>query len=339
MNTTMTRREFTKAMALGAAAVAAGPALLNAAEPIRKLRIGHTGITWNVFPQNASRPTASDNLDPFIKDCAQEGYAGFECFPQNLADWEAKGPDALNQLIAKYKLPLISCYYTANVVDPAVRKETLDEVIKYAKLVKKYGGTYLVLAPGGGRGRNFDFKAVRQNIIESFNEYGKAVTDIGLGTGLHQHTNTPVDTADEVYAVMENVDTRVFKFAPDVGQLQKAGGDAARIVKDFLSITTHMHLKDFAGWDHYAGYCPLNQGKMDSRPVLKRADVPHDLLKENPGKVDIAAILEMMERAQPQAAIMVELDPRGPLTPLETVQFSRAYLEKLGYRFQPKSQA
>jgi hypothetical protein len=29
----------------------------------------------------------------------------------------------------------------------------------------------------------------------------------------------------------------------------------------------------------------------------------------------------------------VELDPTGPLTPLETVQHSKAYLQSLGYKF------
>jgi inosose dehydratase len=337
MNTNMNRREFTKTLAVSAALAAMGPRAWAATATPRKLKIGHTGITWNVFPQSERRPTANANMEPFIRDCAVEGFSGFECFPQNIADLEANGQ--LAQLLEKYKLPLTSAYDTANVVDPARRKETLAEVIKFATLIKKHGGTYLVLAPGGGRGANFDFNAVRQNIVESFNDYGKAVTDIGLGTGLHQHTNTPVDTADEVYYVMERVDTKVFTFAPDVGQLQKAGADAAKVVKDFLSITTHMHLKDFAGWRHYAGYCPLHQGKMDSKDVIKRADAPHDLLKENPGKVDVVAILDMMEKAQPQANIMVELDPNGPLTPLETVQFSRAYLETLGYKFTPRNVA
>ena len=44
---------------------------------------------------------------------------------------------------------------------------------------------------------------------------------------------------------MEAVDTKHLKFAPDVGQLQKGGADAAKVVKDFLPILKHMHLKDY----------------------------------------------------------------------------------------------
>ena len=139
-----------------------------------------------------------------------------------------------------------------------------------------------------------------------------AVNDLGLGAGLHQHTGTAVESRDETYAVMEAVDTKHLKFAPDVGQLQKGGADAAKVVKDFLPITVHMHLKDFIGGEHFAGYCPLGQGK-----------------------VDLKAILDMVEGANPNANIMVELDgsPKQPYTPLETAQISKAYLEKLGYTF------
>src|SRR6476619_5445448 len=111
---------------------------------------------------------------------------------------------------------------------------------------------------------------------------------------------------------MESADTGYLTFAPDVGQLQKGGADAAKVVKDFLPITVHTHLKDYKGWEHYAGYCPLGEGK-----------------------VDIPKILDLVEGAGHNPDIMVELDPsKGqPQTPLETDQTSKAYLQKLGYKF------
>jgi inosose dehydratase len=130
--------------------------------------------------------------------------------------------------------------------------------------------------------------------------------------GFHQHTGTAVETRDEVYYVMEKCDTKHLKFAPDAGQLQKGGADAAKVIKDFLPIVKHMHLKDYKGWEHYAGYCPLGMGQ-----------------------VDIRAILDALEDARQQANIMVELDPspKGPMTATETAQTSKAYLAKLGYKF------
>ena len=78
-----------------------------------------------------------------------------------------------------------------------------------------------------------------------------------------------METRDETYAVVEAMDTRVVKFGPDVGQLQKGGSDPVKVVKDFLPVIRHVHLKDFDGGNAYLGYCPLGQGKVDVKAVVE----------------------------------------------------------------------
>jgi inosose dehydratase len=148
--------------------------------------------------------------------------------------------------------------------------------------------------------------------VGALNDYAKAAVDAGVATGFHQHTGTAVESRDEVYALMESADTRYLKFAPDVGQLQKGGADAAKVVKDFAALTVHMHLKDFSGGQYFAGYCPLGEGK-----------------------VDLAGILETMEAAGHPANIMVELDrsPSTPITAKATAITAKAFLQKQGYQF------
>jgi inosose dehydratase len=206
----------------------------------------------------------------------------------------------------------VSVYATMQVTDPAVRKDEHAKLTRWATVLKKYGGRFMVLAPNGVKREAYNFQEHRANIVAALNEYAMATNDLGLGAGLHQHTGTAVESRDETYAIMEAVNTKHLKFAPDVGQLQKGGADAAQVVKDFLPITVHMHLKDFSGGEHFAGYCPLGQGK-----------------------VDLKAILDMVEGANPKANIMVELDGSAnmPYKALETAQISKAYLEKLGYSF------
>jgi inosose dehydratase len=218
----------------------------------------------------------------------------------------------LGNLIGRYKVPLTSGYMTTNVTDPTKRKENLDMVTRLAKVIKKHNGTFMVLAANGVKRSEYNFQEIRKNVIASLNDYAKAVNDVGLGTGFHQHTGTAVESKEETYALMESADTRHLKFAPDVGQLQKGGVDALQVVKDFLPILKHMHLKDFVGGQPFGGYCPLGQGK-----------------------VDIAGILDTLEKANSDANVMVELDGSKdqPMTPLETAQISKAYLEKLGYKF------
>ena len=297
------RREFTKTV-LAAFGAAALPGIGSA--QTRKLRIGCTSLVWGALPRSP------ENLEPALKEMHALGYHKAETFAAIVEDWDKKG--TLGDLLAKYPIPLVSAYATVQLTDPSKRKENLAQLISWGKILKRHGGKFMVLAPNGvGANRDgYKFEEHKANIVAGLNEYAAAMNDLGLGAGLHQHTNTAVETRDETYAVMEAVNSNVCKFAPDVGQLQKGGSDAAKVVKDFLPITVHMHLKDWVGGEHMAGYCPLGLGK-----------------------VDLKAILDMVEQANPDANVMHELDgsPKMPYTPYDTAQISKTYLQKLGYTF------
>jgi inosose dehydratase len=111
---------------------------------------------------------------------------------------------------------------------------------------------------------------------------------------------------------MEAVDTSVVKFGPDVGQLQKAGTDPVKVLKDFQSILRTVHLKDYVGERAWAGYCPLGQGK-----------------------VDLPSVLDILEGAKGMEYIMVELDMTrdAPMPSLDCARTSKEYLIKQGYHF------
>ena len=218
----------------------------------------------------------------------------------------------MGALLEKHNLPLISAYCSTNLSDPAARKDAIAKTLGWAKLVKKYNGKVIVVGPNGVKRDTYDFKAHKDDIVATLNELGRAVTDMGLTPVLHQHTGTCVESRDETYAVMESVDTKVMKFGPDIGQLQKGGSDPVKVVKDFLPLVHHMHLKDYVGGAEYLGYCPLGKGK-----------------------VDIPAILAMMEGRKTAGLVMVELDspPPQPVPAIETARIAKAYLEKAGVAF------
>jgi inosose dehydratase len=290
----ISRREFSKTIGsgIGLLAISAQGA------PARRLVIGHTGITWR-------------EPDQAIKDIAGLGYRGFETFGDVLEAWEAKG--GLGKILEENKLPIISAYCNANLTDPGVRKDEVDKMVRWGKILKKYGGSVSVIGPNGVRRPSYDFSANKANIVTALNEIGKALADIGVVGAVHQHTGTSIEFRDEVYAVMEAVDPRYVKFGPDIGQLLKGGSDPVPIVKDFLPLIRHVHLKDFNGGQSFAGYCPLGQGK-----------------------VDIAAIMDLLEKVSGLSIAMVELDSSRnmPMSALETAQISKTYLQKIGYRFQ-----
>ena len=170
----------------------------------------------------------------------------------------------------------------------------------------------IVFGPNGVNRNTFVFNEHRANIIAALNDGAKAVTDLGLTAVLHPHTGTCIETRDETYAVMENVDSRYLKFGPDVGQLAKGGADAVQVVKDFLPLVHHVHLKDFDGGPAYLGYAPIGRGK-----------------------VDLAAILDMCEGRQMDGMVMVELDSSDvmPIAPRATAEIARTWLQNRGHEF------
>lgn len=306
----MNRRIFSQtlvAATVGSSALAAGKL---------SLHIGHTGLTWIPLGRPVGPPPPIDPMvDPqyveaAIRDMASLGFYGIELFGNQIEAMEAHG--GVGALLEKYKLPLTSAYCGANLSDPAQRKDSIAKVLGWAKLVKQYNGKVIVVGPNGVRRNTYDFKAHKDDIVATLNELGKAVTDMGLTPVLHQHTGTCVETREETYAVLEAMDTRVMKFGPDIGQLQKGGSDPVKVVKDFLPLVQHLHLKDYSGGAEYLGYCPLGQGK-----------------------VDIPAILSMMDGRSTAGLVMVELDspPPQPVPAIETAKIAKAYLQKQGVTF------
>ncbi len=269
------------------------------AAPKRHLKIGHTGITWGFKPEDAAVA---------IADVASLGYQGYETFGEVLEAWETKG--GLKKILDENKLLLISAYCNVNLTEPAKRSDEVKRAVLWANLIKKAGGV-----TAGVKRASFDFKAAKPDIVSALNEICKAVQDAGVTPALHQHTGTCVESRDEVYSVLESVDTKYVKFGPDVGQLAKGGVDPVKVVKDFLPIIRHVHLKDWNGGPHWAQYCPLGQGK-----------------------IDLPGVLALLESSREMKIIMVELDPSRdpPHPPRETARISKEYLMKQGYGFRPQ---
>ena len=303
---TRSRREFTKTLAIGAMGIAAASvadlaSLLGAQKRTRRLKVGHTGITWGFKPADA---------EGAIKDVAALGYHGYESFGGVLEFWEQQG--GFDAKLKAVNLPLQSAYCPINLTDATKRKDEVAKIVRWGELIKKCGGKVAVIGPNNVKRPAFDFAAEKATIVESLNEICKALDGIGVVGALHQHTGTCVETRDETYAVMEAVDTRYVKFGPDVGQLQKGGSDPVKVVKDFIKVVRHVHLKDWDGGAHYEGYCPLGQGK-----------------------VDVAGIVDLLDGSGNDLMIMAELDPTAnmPLAPLEAARINKATLLKLGYGF------
>lgn len=304
----LNRRDFIRLSGMSCASSLILPSFIKE-EFAKKSPIGATFILWGYGP---------DSLEPALKDMSALGFHGFETFGQVIEEWETKR-GGFKPVVEKYGVPIISAFCNTNVLDPAKGKEDLEKLARWCKLTKDNGGKVIEYCPSGtsNNRKGYDYKEHKTNLIEGMNNAAKVATDHGLVCALHPHTGTPVETEEEVYFVMENLDTRYMKFGPDVGQLVKGGADAVKIVKDFMPLIEHVHLKDYAGGDNgYLGYSPLGHGKVDLVKILK-------MLEDRRGKM--------------AGMIMFELDAgrkgQMPLPEFEAAKISHDYLKNLGYKF------
>jgi inosose dehydratase len=303
MNTPLSRRSFVKsAAALGLTALAA-PATFAQAAPGRRLKVGHTGITWGYAPPRAEQA---------VKDVASLGYHCFESFGSVLEHWETRG--GLGPVLEAAGLPLISAYCPTNLTDPARRKDEVAKMVRWGKLIAKCGGRIAVVGPDNVKRAEYDFAAARPNIIAALNEICTALADIGVTGALHPHSGSCVQTGEEVRAIYDAADTRYVKMAPDAGELLHGGSDPIPLMRDHLPVIVHAHLKDFIGGQYNDGFCPLGRGKLD-----------------------VPACIAVLEQSPHDIRLMAELnpnrDPQLPKPALELARDSRNYLESLGYSF------
>lgn len=307
------RRDFIKLSGMSCASSLLVPSIIRDELAKKKSAIGSTFILWGY---------GADSLEPALKDMSALGFHGFETFGQVIEEWEIKR-GGFQPLVDKYGIPIVSAFCNTNVLDPSKRKDDITKLARWCELTRKNGGKVIEYCPSGttnGR-KGYDYKEHKKSLIECMNEAAKVADDHGLVCALHPHTGTPVETEEEVYFVMENLDTRYMKFGPDVGQLAKGGADPVKIVKDFMPLIEHVHLKDYAGGNNgYLGYAPLGQGK-----------------------VDLAEILKMLEsrRGKMAGMIMFELDSgrkqEKTQSEFEAAKISHDYLATLGYKFKAKN--
>ena len=158
---------------------------------------------------------------------------------------------------------LISAYCGMNLTEASKRSDEVAKAVQWAGIVKKFGGKVAVIGPNGVKRDTYDFAANKANIVAALNDICQAVSDTGITPVLHQHTGTCVETRDETYAVLNAVNTKYVRFGPDIGQLTKGGSDAVQVVKDFLPLIEHMHLKDYDGKDRlgYVRLLPARPGE------------------------------------------------------------------------------
>jgi inosose dehydratase len=143
-----------------------------------------------------------------------------------------------------------------------------------------------------------------------FNQIGRRTRDLGLLTTVHPHTGTLIEKPEEIDAVLGAIDAELVGFAPDTGQIAKAGGDPLAVLRKHAKLLKHMHLKDYGGGaetDFHAGYTPVGSGV-----------------------IDMPGVFDLLEQTGFDGWVMVELEPpSGDYDPKKAAEESKRYLENL----------
>ena len=157
---------------------------------------------------------------------------------------------------------------------------------------------------------DIDFVSGWRHIARAFGDIARMAQDAGLRAAVHPHTGTLLETRQDIDAFFDAADTDLLPFAPDTGQIAKAGDDPVATLEDYKAIIRHVHLKDYGGGRDtgYLGYAPIGEGV-----------------------IDMPAIFRILDDVGFDGWVTVELDgtPDAPYTPLEAARKSRDYLARI----------
>jgi inosose dehydratase len=260
-------------------------------------RIGHTGILWGFSKEDAL---------PAVRDTAELGYLAYETFGFTIEQFQDE-PGGFGALLAQFNVPLSAAYCPTEFYDPADAAKDIANCARWAQLAADLGAETLVLQ--GGQRKEQPYPHF-EGMAEAFNEIGRQAAKLGMRAAIHPHTGTLIETGEEIDTILAAVDPTLVGFAPDTGQILKGGSDPVEVLRKHKPQLWHVHLKDYGGGREtgYVGYEAIGQGV-----------------------VDMPGIFEVLDEAEFDGWVMVELDgtPQAPRSPREAAALSKQYLQEL----------
>ena len=107
-----------------------------------------------------------------------------------------------------------------------------------------------------------DLEQRRKNLVANVNAVSKRATDLGIPCSFHPNSpETSTNRTEEDYTViLENLDTSVTGWTPDVGHIINGGMDPLTKMKQYAEMINFVHYKD---WDGNPEFSLMGQGKVD----------------------------------------------------------------------------
>lgn len=265
-----------------------------------RYRIAHSGITWGY---DASTAEAA------VRDVARAGYNAYETIGGVIEAYEADGRSYAD-LLARHDIGLIGTYVGTGFRHGEDPGADIENARRWIRRAKELGAATVLLAAGSRKEGPCEDPAGWRHIADAFAEMALIARDAGMLTAVHPHTGTLLETRRDIDSFFAAADPDLLPFAPDTGQIAKAGDDAVATLRDYKDIIRHVHLKDYGGGRDtgYVGYTPIGEGM-----------------------IDMAAIFDILDEVNYADWVTVELDgtPEAPYTPQDACRRSRDHLSAL----------
>ena len=277
MRSDVTRRQFVRDTAAGAAALALTGLAPAFAAP-GDVRFGYAAITWQGQDRQA------------IDDVAAVGYKGIQLRTSTLPEFGDK-PAALKALLGERNLTMVAFSSGGVRIDPEFEAEDLAIHTKHARFVRDVGGLYLQLTDT--RPKRTLVPADYQRLGRLMTEIGKRTADIGIPVAYHNHMNAIGERPEEVDWVLNATDPRYVKVLLDVAHYHQGGGDPVQAIKKYSDRILLLHIKDVVS--------PLPGATGDPMRSYKWVEL-------GAGKVNLKGVFAALQDIKFKGWAIVELD-------------------------------
>lgn len=285
-------------------------------------RIASAPVSWGVIeiPDWGYQMTP----DRVLREAASLGLSAMETGPEGFLP---EDPDEVSSTLDKYDLGLVGGFVPAVLHVPGKRDEQLSLVEKRAEFLAAAGADMLILSafPDSddfGEMVDLDDDGWKE-LFENLPKVEGIASRYDLTVALHSHYGTVVERDDHLRRFLEGCDTGL---CLDTAHLVIGGSDPIEVAEKAADRVKLVHLKD------------VDTGlarQMATRDLsFKEAAQRGAFLPLGDGDVDIARLLELLERAQYsgwyvlEQDTVVETEPQEGEGPINDVRKSIAFLER-----------
>ena len=199
-----------------------------------------------------------NKLEHMIKVTSEAQMTGIEpIFP-----WmgDLSDPYKLRDTLQKYNVDLSSIAFVQDWNQPTqtdLEKSELERAIKMLELFPD--ATLVTVQMPTGR---HDLEQRRKNLVTNVNEVSRIASDAGITCSFHPNSpESSINRTEEDYTViLENLDTSVTGWTPDVGHIINGGMDPITKMEQYESMINLVHYKD---WDGEPEFALMGKGKVD----------------------------------------------------------------------------